>query len=284
MRIAEKIRRISYSPLVGACIRRLGLRKITQRLYANLRGNPGAVKLSLNGIDVLFSARTPLELRCVEGAWFSEREMLGALLTRLRPGDVFLDIGSNLGIFTILAAKAIGTEGTVIACEPETTPNGRLEKNIQLKQFGNIRVLKLALSDKCSNQRLLLGDPGAVSQSARLSDADGPSEEVQTASYDSLVAQEGLPIPRVVKMDIEGHEYAALKGMAASLSDPLCVVLFCEIHPSALPDGATERDVLALIESFGFETISTKRRVAEYQVIAVKHTVEPSFDAKHGQG
>ena len=270
MQIAETIRRISYSPSICACIGRLGLRGFMQRLYALISGNAGTAKLSLNNVEALFSAQTPFELRCVEGTWFSEREVLSAVQKRLNPGDTFLDVGSNLGIFTVFAAKAVGPQGTVVACEPETNAHNRLRKNIEINQLHNVRPLKLALSDRCSIKKLLLGDAGTVVQSAHLSDAEGPFEVVQTADYDSLIANEGFPTPHVVKMDIEGHEYVAMRGMRGALSSPSCVALFCEVHPSALPSGISAADVVKLIESFGFEPISTRKRGAEFQVTALK--------------
>jgi len=244
-----------------------------QRLYALARANGKVLKLNLDGVEALFSAQTPDELRCVEGAaLLNEREMLTAIQKTLKPGDVFLDVGSSLGIFTVFGAKAVGPQGTVVACEPGTSSYSRLQMNIELNRLNNVTRLKLALSDRRSVRKLLLGESSSLSHLTDLPNVDGSSENVQTADYDSLVEEEGLPIPRVVKMDIEGHEYAALKGMERTLSSPLCVALFCEIHPYALPVGVSVGEVTALIESFGFDCVSTRARVGEYHVTAMKHT------------
>ncbi len=276
MQIAEGMKRISYSPLIGACIRLFGLRKVMQWTYAKVRGNPGIVKFSLNGVEAIFSARTPLELRCVEGTWFSETEMLSGVLSRLRAGDVFLDVGSNLGVFTVFAAKVVGPAGRVVAFEPETTAHNRLIENIRLNDLHNVRALKLALSDTRATRRLILGDAGAVSQSAHLADDAGPSEVVETADYDWLVANQSLPIPHLVKMDIEGHEFAALKGMSATLANLACAALFCEIHPLSLPKGVSPEQVVELIRSFGFEFIQTKKRSGQLHSVATRETANRS--------
>ena len=284
MQVNETIRRISYSPRIGRYVQRLGLRRFLQGLYAFLWQNDGLLKLNLNGVEALFSAQTPVELRCVEGTWFTEREMLGAVQEHLNAGDTFLDVGSNLGIFTIFAAKTVGAQGIVIACEPETNAHDRLQKNIEINQLNNVKPLKLALSDRRSMKKLSLGDAWGVPQSAHLSDADGPYEDVHTADYDSLVTNESMPIPRVVKMDIEGHEYVALQGMRETLSSPLCVALFCEVHPSALPEGISTEDVSALIKSFGFESISTKKRSDQFQLIAIKCLTGSTVEKGHEAG
>ena len=284
MRVTEAVARIFYFPLVRRCIHRLGLGRGMKRLYALVRCNGKILKLTLNGVEALLSVQTPRELCFAEGAvLFDERETLNAIQETLKPGDVFLDVGSNLGIFTIFGAKAVGTQGTVVACEPATSAFNRLQINTDLNQLNNVKLLKLALSDTRSMKNLFIGsDLNALGGTlAHLSDADGPSEDVRTVDYDSLVEDEGLPIPHVVKMDIEGHEYAALNGMKRTLSNPKCVALFCEIHSYALPSGVSLRDVLTLIESFGFECVSTRLRGTEHQVTAMKHATRSVIGQRH---
>ena len=276
IQVNEAVRRISYSPWPGSttvrtCIHRLGLGNFAKWLYTFVRCPGKLVKLELNGAEGWFSAQTPAELRNVEGyVLFYEREMLDAIQKTLNPGDVFLDVGSNQGIFTIFAAKAVGPQGTVVACEPATSTFNRLQKNTEINRLNNVRLLKVALSDARSMKNLLIDDPAGLGLTSHLSDVEGPSEEVRTVDYDSLIEEEGFPIPRVVKMDIEGHEYAALKGMKRTLSSPACVAMFCEIHPYALPDGVTAGDVESMIESCGFKLMSTRTRRKECQVMAIK--------------
>jgi FkbM family methyltransferase len=264
------MRRISYSGQIGACLRRLGLRRVMQWAYANLRGNPDRIRLSVDAAEATFSTRSPQELRCVEGAWFSEREMLSGILSRICPEDVFLDVGSNLGLFAIFAAKVVGPRGTVLAFEPEAVAYSRLTENVRLNGLGNVKVFKMALSDGRTTCKLILGDPEAVGQSAHLGEDAGPSESVESAEYDWLVSSQSLPIPRIVKMDIEGHEFAALRGMRATLSNPACSALFCEIHPPVLPSGVSAENVLELIRSYGFDSVRTSKRSTEIQVVATK--------------
>ena len=269
MRITEAMIRLTYSGRIRRGVRKLGLGRSMQLLYSRVRARAGVVKLSLNSVEAWFSARTPIELRCTEAGFFCERETLRRIQERLKPGDVFLDVGSNLGIFTVFGARAVGPQGTVISCEPGTEAFNQLQSNIELNELTNVRPLKLALGDRHSTMRLALGNAESLCGMAHLSDEDGPAEEVQTVSYDSLVAQQGLPIPRVVKIDIEGHEYAALKGMERTLSAPACVAIFCEIHPYALPRGVSLQDVTSFIESLGFELVSSRKRGVEYQVTEV---------------
>jgi len=270
MPILEPLRRFTYSPVVAAGLRRLGLRKVLQSAYARLRGNPSLVTLSLQGLEGHFASRTPQELRCIESTWYAEKELLSGVLASLRAGEVFMDVGSNLGLFSVFAAKAVGLAGTVVAFEPESTAYNRLVENVRLNGLQNVRILKLALSDRLGKKKLALGDPGAATQSAHLSEEDGPSEVVDSSDYDSLATDHSFPIPRVVKMDIEGHEFAALNGMRATLSSPSCIALFCEVHPLDLPNGIKIQDIVALIESFGFESVRREDRGEQVHVMATK--------------
>jgi FkbM family methyltransferase len=282
MRAKEVLLRISHSAWARGCIHRLGLNNFAQRLYALLRGDGKTLRLKVNGVVAVFSAETPVELRCVEGSVLSESELLNAIQETLKPGDVFLDVGSNLGIFTVFGAKAVGPQGAVIACEPGTRTFHRLQKNMELNQLHNVTYLRLALSDTRAVKKLVVDDPDSFGLMAHLSDVGGPSaEDVQTVDYDSLAEDEGLPIPHVVKMDIEGHEYGALKRMKRTLSNPVCTALFCEIRSYALPHGVSLKDVVTLIESFGFECLSMRMRGREHQVTATKHCTRSIIGQTH---
>jgi FkbM family methyltransferase len=270
MQIPKVVRRLTYSSVACACIRGLGLRKLAQSAYAGLQGNPGSLKLSLGDVEVNFAARTPHELRCVEGTWFLEEKMVRGVLSGLRAGDTFLDAGSNLGLFSMFAAKAVGPEGTVVAFEPETVAYGRVSENIRINGFQNVQLFKMALSDERTKKKLILGDPESVMQSAHLGEGDGPSEIVESTEYDRLAQEKSLQTPRVVKMDIEGHEFAALRGMQATLSNPHCIAFFGEVHPLNLPQGVRAADVIGLIKSFGFGSIHSEERFEQIHVTATK--------------
>src|SRR5207302_584448 len=112
--------------------------------------------------------------------WFSERQMLSRALSALQPGDVFVDVGGNLGMFTIFGAKIVGANGKVIAFEPETVAFRRLQANVELNQLQNVTALQLALSSSCGRRTLVLGEPDAVSQSAHIGDRSDKSEIIET--------------------------------------------------------------------------------------------------------
>src|SRR5579863_1382294 len=99
MRIVEEMKSLSYSPRVASLASSLGLRDLARTVYARACGLPRVLTYSIGDIDGRFQVTDALELRILEGTWFTEQEMLRGVLSKLAPGDVFLDAGSNLGVF-----------------------------------------------------------------------------------------------------------------------------------------------------------------------------------------
>jgi len=84
------------------------------------------------------------------------------LLTKfLGPGKTMIDVGANIGIFTVVAARRVGEQGTVVAFEPTESTFEMLERNLALNQFRNVKPMRMALSDQAGKMRLYLsGDSG----------------------------------------------------------------------------------------------------------------------------
>jgi methyltransferase FkbM-like protein len=88
----------------------------------------------------------------------------------------------------------------------------------------------------------------------------------------------GLPIPRAVKIDVEGHEYAVLQGLHDTLSQPACELVCCEVHPKLLPSGRSLETVSGLLESLGFAHRETHRRYDVFHVVAWKGGLSTTKD------
>lgn len=277
------LRRSTYNPRLLAVARFLHLSNRLRRSYQCLTGrNDKVLEVRAGKIDVLFISRSALEYRWLESFFVGfESDFLDVLSSSLREGDVFLDVGSSVGHFTVPMAKLVGTSGMAIAVEPEAGASAQLEANLGLNGFSNVRILKMALGDeraeaalsweRGSCPSLLRGStqhPEPVSTSAR----DGASglQFVRVEVGDQVMARERLPIPQAVKIDVEGYELQVIRGLSRTLGNAGCRLLCCEIHPSFLPVGATPQQVVDAVKLLGFADVALKHRLGEIHMVARK--------------
>jgi FkbM family methyltransferase len=163
-----------------------------------------------------------------------------ALADVLRPGDVFFDVGANVGFFAMLAARIVGPTGSALAFEPVPANVAQVRANARRNQLDNVTVFELAVGAADGTATLsLAAHPGgaALASAAPPPDPIG-SIVVAVASIDALLAAGRVPPPDVVKIDVEGAEEDVLRGMATTLQEHRPVVL-CEIDDrtqSALAD------------------------------------------------
>jgi FkbM family methyltransferase len=272
-RMTDSLKRLTYRPAVSRLVWRLHLAGILRTGYYCLnrpRGN--IVHTRIGGIDASFYVRTPWELRSLDpaGDMGREQHVLEKLASLVRPGDVVFDVGSNFGIYTILLAKAAGSAGTLVAFEPEAQAYGHLQDNVELNSLTNVKTFQLALGDRAREEKLFLQYTGA-SRLERSTVVQGGYEVVTVVEGDDLVSTENLPVPRVVKIDVEGHEWAVIRGLRKTLAMPECEVVCCEIHPPLLPTDTKTEHVLDFLKSLGFNQIENLQRgTSEFHAFARK--------------
>ncbi len=138
--------------------------------------------------------------------WF-EKE-LGFLTRWLKPGMTTIDIGANLGVYSLPMARLVGPEGRVFAYEPGSATRGLLERSRALNAATNLEIFGAALSDSEREGRLVFGASGELNA---LGDA-GAGEAVHITSLDREDALRGWRSPDFVKIDAEGEEERILAG------------------------------------------------------------------------
>jgi FkbM family methyltransferase len=177
-----------------------------------------------------------------------EPHVTAALGRELQSSNVFLDVGANVGWFSLLAARILG-EGRVLAVEPNPKNLQLLYASICRNEMSNITVYPYAASEVA---RLLgmesVGSNGFVTG---VSTARSGRTYVQGIRLDDLLRHE--PRIDVVKLDIEGHEPFALRGMTDLLTLHRPVV-YTEFHPKAMKDnfGRDGREYLQALVSLGY--------------------------------
>jgi FkbM family methyltransferase len=154
----------------------------------------------------------------------SEPDEQAFVARTLRDGDVFYDIGANIGFYSTIAARSVGPDGHVHAFEPHPDSSSRAARNAALNDFTNVTVVTAAVSDHDGRMTLSLAGGSA---SHRL--GAGPGIEVEVISIDRWVRETGSRPPTFVMIDVEGEELAVLDGMKATLVEHRPTVC-CEVH------------------------------------------------------
>jgi len=153
-----------------------------------------------------------------------ERHVQQAIADNLKTGDVFYDVGANIGFFSMLAARLVGPKGRVHAFEPEPRNAAAIHRNAGLNSFANITVHEAAVADTDGTIKLIVTEhPGGATIDADSAGADAQHTiEVRSLTLDSLKADP----PTFVKIDVEGAEPAALRGMTRLAAEhrPLLLV------------------------------------------------------------
>lgn len=143
-------------------------------------------------------------------------------------GGVFIDIGAYIGAYAMLAARAVGPQGRVIAMEPDLANRAQLERNLVLNRIENCLVSPYAAWSNCGRVGWRKGNE-PVWNAVDRNESNGAVEAV---TVDEFVSQVGLDRVDWIKLDIEGGEVEALKGSAGTLAK-FRPALFIEIHETA---------------------------------------------------
>ena len=171
-----------------------------------------------------------------------------ALRRLLSPGDVFYDVGANVGFFTILGARLVGAEGRVIAFEPVPACARAVGHNIALNDFAHAEIREEAVGAAGGRAQLLVVGEASWSHLASTGrHADVRAEiDVAVVAIDELVASGAIPPPDVLKIDTEGAELQAIAGMRATIEHHRPAIV-CELHD-------TNAEFAALMDELDYTT------------------------------
>lgn len=196
-----------------------------------------------------------------------EPEYIRAMLAALNPDDVLYDIGANLGLVALHAARKCRS---VVAFEPDPAFFSRLERNRQLNPTLSIEMLQVAISDRRASVPLFTDGITGNSPSLVRQRGEKDALDVRAETLDMLVENGGLPKPTVLKLDIEGAEILALRGATNVLCGPTAPrALFLEVHDSFLPAfGSSAEEVLAIVRQAGYTGVRyTAKRAGQQHLI-----------------
>jgi FkbM family methyltransferase len=243
-------------------------------LRFRLRNRLAARVIADDGTDhFVFRCESPMEEYRALTFFVKEEGTIRWIRSSVRPGEVFCDVGANIGLYTLLAARLIGPEGVVYAFEPHAVNLQSLLHNVSANGFADrVRVVSCAVNDReafldFNYQSWMPGS--SMSQLGGSRDADGrpfvpvASEYKFGCSLDFLVRFGHMRPPHHVKIDVDGNELLVLRGMQELLSGPAgprTVQVECNLGAAS--------ELQSFMDAVGFEQVERHDTYGGKQAIA----------------
>ncbi len=204
----------------------------------------------------------------------------------LRPGDVFVDVGAHWGYFSLVAGdcvaqESVGANGRVVSIEADPRIFSLLEQTAALNPKLPLTPLHLAVAAEAGEVQLTgyredQDNWGISSISTAASDA-GEGITVSARPLDDLLDEQGIDTVALVKIDIEGAEGLALRGMDRGLRAGRYRAILMELHPTMLPGfGTTAQEVLSTLASAGFSISLIDHSPQAYRSAVYGSTGDPA--------
>ncbi len=207
----------------------------------------GKIKILKDAYEFFFQLFRP-RLVLVQGhrMWLDEKDTL-ELATReiyepleteifkqeIKPGQTVLDIGANIGYYTLIAAKLVGPGGRVYAFEPDPANFQLLKKNVEQNGYENVTLVNRAVADRNGSAKLYLNETNKGDHRIYDSKDGRPSITIQMIRLDEFFKKIDKKV-HFIKMDIQGAEAAALNGMKGLIRRNRPLKLVSEFSPGSL--------------------------------------------------
>jgi FkbM family methyltransferase len=213
-----------------------------------------------------FGARFDVDLRDLVqrylyffGVW--EPVITRYLQDRLRPGDVFIDVGANVGYYTLLAARSVGPQGKVFAVEAASGTYAKLRRNLEQNGVENVTAFHVAVSESEGELPIWLYDDGELAGATTLTHVAqrrrpmSIAETVKAMPLDRIIDAAIIRQARFIKIDVEGAEWAVIKSLRELIGTVSPRTEFIVEINSALVGcaGGTMEELLSWFTEAGFE-------------------------------
>lgn len=202
----------------------------------------------------------------------------------LQPNDKVIDIGANVGLFTLLSASNVGENGYIIAIEPMPKNVIKLQDNIKINNLHNIKVMQIGLSDQIGDFYFTYEDVGSHMTELKSTN----SEKIKCLKLDTILENETLEFV-VTKIDVEGMELLVLKGAEESMKKNILPIIIFEVNGLNLRFGLPDKDITDFMKKndyiFGNYNHDTKTLCFDNQLhddtIAIKNGYQQNISFRY---
>ncbi len=196
-----------------------------------------------------------------------EFEEMMFLLHLLRPGDIFVDVGANIGSYTILASSVAGAKS--ISFEPVWSTFRHLKHNVAINDLESLVELQNSGVGKEKGRLSFTSRYDTMNHVVAAPSVNSPDIiQVDIVTLDDILVNR---VPTLIKIDAEGFEMAVLEGATSTLIHPSLLAIVVELNGSCHRYGINEKDIHEYIVERGFKPIS-------YNPFKRSYSVKPSFN------
>ena len=201
-----------------------------------------------------------------------EQEVKEIFLENISPGDVVIDVGSNIGDYTLIASKKVGDSGKVLSFEPLSETFLTLNRNLQLNEITNCMFFQKAVGEKPGLANLyknnLSGTMGHLDSSLNGKDLI-KRDEIEVVTIDDVLTSEHIDTVNMIKIDVEGFEHEVLLGCLQSFKENKIKKILCEVHFKYLESkGKSEEAIYDLLREHNFTITPISRKGARVHILA----------------
>ena len=250
------IRRVRTHPANSGAPNSATLRALRWQVRKRISRQP--ITKSAFGMDLQFPSSSGSASNLVYFGECYEWETINFIRSYLRPGDIVVDVGANVGMFTYAALQCVLPDGRVHAIEPTPWAAQNIHHNVDRNRVAqSVHVYELAASDEAGTARFTADqDVSNHMEFDDLTSHDAGSDliEVPTAPLDALLPEEATI--SLAKFDVEGAGTKALTGFLHHLENANPPVVLIEAHDHSLKKMGSSRDeVMALLADNGYESL-----------------------------
>lgn len=188
--------------------------------------------------------------------WGHDRDAFDFIRSRVRPGDTFVDVGANVGIYSLIASRAVGPQGRVISVEPNPATFARLSRTVKENGISNITLCNVGLADAEAKAELFTGTSEGNDTASMLPGVSAQSVTVDVLPLDRLAEQCGVERIDYMKVDVDGFEHKVFAGAGKLMASGRIRHLQCEfsdIHLRMV--GSTPQGLHDVITGHGFRDV-----------------------------
>lgn len=182
-------------------------------------------------------------------------ELQAFIASRLKPGQVFVDVGANIGVYSVFASRLVGPSGRVLAIEANPGTHRYLADNMARNGLSNVATLNCAVGDADGHLQISTDRRNAGATHVAISDEKGAT--IRVRRLDDILREQGVECVNYLKIDVEGYELPVLRGAIDMIRGSPDIVVQTELIPAhAGRYGHSIRAIVELLTGAGLTAYS----------------------------